>query len=63
MLPDGPPDRYNLHFQETTVTQVHPDFHAAYSGQNSLTPDFQFATTLTSTLYGGLRTWEGGEVF
>jgi high affinity Mn2+ porin len=63
MLPGGPPDRYNLHFQETTVTQVHPDFHAAYSGQNSLPSDTEFATTLTSTLYGGLRTWEGGEVF
>jgi high affinity Mn2+ porin len=63
MFPDGPPDRYNLHFQETTVTQFHPPFHADYSGQNSLPSDAEFATTLTSTLYGGLRTWEGGEVF
>jgi len=63
MLPDGPPERYNLHFQETTVTQAHPTFHAPYSGQNSLSPDAEFATTVTSTLFGGLRTWKGAEVF
>ena len=63
MLPDGLPERYNLHFQETTVTQAHPTFHAPYSGRNSLSPDAEFATTVTSTLFGGLRTWKGAEVF
>ena len=42
---------------------MHPPFHAAYSGQNSLTREAEFATTVTSTLYGGLRTWKGAEVF
>src|SRR3954462_1256862 len=63
MLPEALPQPYNLHFQETTVTQAHPPFHAPYSGRNSLTPNAEFATTVTSTLYGGLRTWKGAEVF
>ena len=42
---------------------VAPPFYAPYNGRNSLTPEAEFATTVTSTLYGGLRTWKGAEVF
>jgi len=54
---------YNLHFQETTVTEGHPSFRAAYSGASSLSPDAEVATSVTSTLFGGLRLWKGAEAY
>src|SRR5256885_9881358 len=58
-----PAESYNLHFQETTVTQTHPSFRAAYSGANSLSPEAEVATSVTSTLAGGLRLWKGAEAY
>jgi high affinity Mn2+ porin len=55
--------RANAHFQFTTVTQAHPSFDAAYSGQNSLSPDSEHETTVTATLFLGLRAWKGGELY
>jgi high affinity Mn2+ porin len=64
--PDGAPPgdaRFDLHFQLTTVTQYHPGFDAAYSGKNSLNPDAEHETTITSTLFLGARLWKGAEVY
>ena len=55
--------RANVHFQLTTVTQAHPKFDAAYSGQNSLSPDSEHETTVTSTLYLGARLWKEAELY
>ena len=64
--PDGAPPRearFDLHFQLTTVTQYHPGFDADYSGKNSLSPDAEHETTVTSTLFLGARLWKGAEVY
>jgi high affinity Mn2+ porin len=55
--------RANVHFQLTTVTQAHPSFDAAYSGQNSLHPESEHETTVTSTLYVGARLWKEAEIY
>lgn len=55
-------NRFDLHFQFTSVTQYHPGFSADYSGKNSLIPDPEHATTVTSTLFLGARLWQGAEL-
>jgi high affinity Mn2+ porin len=54
---------FSLHFQQTTVTQGHPPFDAPYSGVNSMQADSETATSITSTLYGGLALWPGAEIY
>ena len=44
-----------MHFQETTITQYKPAISAKYSGDNSLITDEETETTITSTLYLGIR--------
>jgi len=56
-------NRFDLHFQLTTVTQAHPGFEASYSGRNSLSPSSEHETTVTSTLFLGARLWKGGELY
>lgn len=53
---------FTLHAQETTVSQFRPAFHAPYTGEHSQTPEQQWASTLTSTLFTGLRLWPHAEV-
>ena len=53
--------RFNLHFQQTVITQHHPGFSAKYTGDNSLSDSAETATSLTTTLYGGARLWKGAE--
>ncbi len=62
---DSPPAeaRVNVHFQLTTMTQAHPTFDAPYSGRNSLRPESEHETTVTSTLFLGARLWSGGEIY
>lgn len=55
--------RFDAHFQLTTVTQAHPSFPAAYSGNNSLSPNSEHETTVTSTIYLGARLWRGAEIY
>jgi high affinity Mn2+ porin len=61
--PDTEQETTSLHFQETTVTQGHPSFDAPYSGTNSLLPEAETKTSVTSTLFGGLRLWKGAEIY
>jgi high affinity Mn2+ porin len=53
--------RFNLHFQQTIITQAKPRFNAPYSGDNSMSPAHETASSLTTTLYGGARLWKGAE--
>jgi high affinity Mn2+ porin len=62
-VPSPSEARFDLHFQLTTVTQYHPSFDAPYTGKNSLSPDEEHETTITSTLFLGARLWRGAEFY
>jgi len=47
--------RFWLTGQANFIFQTHPDFYAAYSGKNSLSPHFEKATSRVLTLYSGVR--------
>jgi high affinity Mn2+ porin len=55
MLPRLKNTRFCLSGQTNFIFQAHPDFHAAYSGQNSLSPHYEKATSRVMTLYTGVR--------
>ena len=55
--------RFDAHFQFTSVTQYHPDFTAPYSGQNSMDPEAEHETTVTATLFLGVRLWKDAELY
>src|SRR6186713_1515690 len=55
--------RMNFHFQLTTVTQHKFDMPAAYSGTNSLTTASESATTLTSTIFWGVKLWKNASLY
>ena len=52
-----------LRFQATVAVQAHPSFAARYSGQNSMQPDAESATSVVMDLSGGLRLWRGAEAW
>ncbi len=54
---------WSIHFQQTVVSQYHPDFSANYSGANSLRTHEPSASSITATLYIGRSLWEGGGIF
>jgi len=47
--------RFWLSGQANFIFQTHPPFHAAYSGVNSLSPNYEKATSRLLTLYTGVR--------
>jgi high affinity Mn2+ porin len=55
--------RTNFHFQQTIITQYKPPFSAPYTGRNSLLPTTETQSSITSTLYGGARLWQGAEAY
>jgi len=55
MFPHFKDTRFWLSGQANFIFQTHPDFHAAYSGQNSLSPHYEKATSRVMTLYTGVR--------
>src|ERR1700675_879481 len=55
MLPHLKDTRFWLSGQINFIFQTHPDFHADYSGPNSLSPDYEKATSRVMTLYTGVR--------
>jgi high affinity Mn2+ porin len=55
MLPHLKDTRFWLSGQTNFIFQTHPDFHAAYSGPNSLSPHYEKATSRVMTLYTGVR--------
>jgi len=55
MLPHFKDTRFWLSGQTNFIFQTHPTFHATYSGKNSLSPDYEKATSRVVTLYTGVR--------
>jgi high affinity Mn2+ porin len=62
--PNDDPESIFPHFKDTRfwlsgqanfIFQTHPPFYAAYSGPNSLQPNYEKATSRVLTLYSGLR--------
>jgi hypothetical protein len=62
MLPHFKDTRFWLSGQMNFIFQAHPDFHAAYSGPNSLSPHYEKATSRVMTLYTGVRLNNSTEV-
>jgi high affinity Mn2+ porin len=55
--------RFTLHVQETTVSQFRTAFNAPYTGAHSQTTDQQWATTLTSSIFAGVKLWPYAEAY
>ena len=55
MLPHFKNSRFWLSGQMNFIFQTHPDFHADYSGKNSLSSHYDKATSRVMTLYTGVR--------
>jgi hypothetical protein len=55
MFPHFKSTRFWLSGQANFIFQTHPDFHADYSGKNSLSPYYDKATSRVMTLYTGVR--------
>ncbi len=49
---------WSVHFQNTTVTQIHPAFAVKYSGDNSLDDGYEVATSNTTTISIGRKLWK-----
>ena len=54
---------YTLHFQLTTVTQNHQTIKAPYSGPKSLQQKEKPSTSLTTTLFAGVKLFKNTELF
>jgi hypothetical protein len=55
MVPHFKDTRFWLSGQGNFIFQTHPAFHAAYSGKNSLNPNYEKATSRVTTLYAGVQ--------
>jgi high affinity Mn2+ porin len=55
--------RWNYHFQTTVLTQYHPSFKAKYSGAFSLDTNSETTTSVTASVFFGLRLWKGAQVY
>jgi len=55
MLPHFKNSRFWLSGQANFIFQTHPPFHAPYNGPNSLSPNYEKATSRVLTLYTGVR--------
>ena len=55
MFPHLSDKRFWLSGQANFIFQVHPPFHASYSGKNSLSPNYEKATSRVVTFYTGVR--------
>ena len=56
-------ERLSIHAQTTVVNQYKPSFQAKYTGNNSLLPESESQTSLTSTFYVGAKLWKGASIF
>jgi high affinity Mn2+ porin len=62
MFPHSQTARWWVSGQSNVVFQAHPDFHAAYSGANSLHAQGEHATSDVETLFLGYQLGRGAEV-
>lgn len=56
-------ERLSLHAQTTVIYQYKPSFNVPYTGPNSLQPQTERKTSVTSTLFLGARLWHGASLF
>jgi len=56
-------EQISIHAQATVIEQYKPAFHVPYTGKNSLISTSERQTSVTTTLYVGLRLWEGAGLF
>lgn len=56
-------DRFSIHAQTTVINQFKPAFSVKYTGENSLIPQQESRTSITSTLFLGARLWKGASIF
>lgn len=56
-------DRTSIHAQSTIIEQYKPSFYVPYSGMNSLMNTSEKQTSITATLYFGVRLWKGAGLF
>ena len=62
VFPHSQTARWWVSGQANTIFQAHPDFHAAYSGPNSLHAQGESKTSTVETLYLGYQLLRGTEV-
>jgi high affinity Mn2+ porin len=62
MFPHFKDTRFWLSGQANFIFQTHPDFPALYSGRNSLSPNYEKATSRVLTLYTGVRLNDSTEI-
>ena len=62
VFPHSPTAPWWISGQVNTIFQAHPDFHALYSGPNSLSAQAENATSIVLTLYTGYAFSERTEV-
>src|SRR5262249_23502484 len=55
IFPHSSTSRFWVSGQVNVIFQAHPGFHAAYSGPNSLSPDYEKATSSVLTLFTGFQ--------
>ncbi len=60
---DAEPERWTAKFQSTYIWQKKPSFRAAYSGDNSLSPNAEKSYSFTSTAFLGLRAGPNTEFY
>lgn len=58
-----PTEEVGAHGQLTITGQRKQPFSAPYTGANSLTPQREWSRSITATLFAGMRTWQGGELY
>ena len=63
LLPAATPFDWDVRFQSTYVTQSKRAFRAAYSGENSLSPNREASYSFTATAALGVRLWPGAEIY
>lgn len=56
-------ERFSIHAQTTVIHQYKPAFIAPYTGDNSLKTFEENQTSVTSTLFMGVRLWKGASCF
>jgi high affinity Mn2+ porin len=60
---DSGPGSFEMHGQSTFIFQGYPAFSAPYDGPNSLPAAGQARQTWTTSLFLGVRLWQGGEFY
>ena len=60
---DRGPGTWEIHGQSTFIYQGYPPFNAPYDGAQSLPGNGQSRETWTTSIFLGVRLWQGGELY